>query len=50
MRIQIIKKTVISFQDVIKAKRPSVEAGEGDTVKGKPDLFSGSTSVASTSS
>lgn len=30
------------------AKRPSVEAGEGDIVKGKPDLFSGSTNIAST--
>lgn len=36
--------------DVIKAKRPSVEADEGDTVKGRPDLFLGSTSVASTTS
>lgn len=31
-------------------KRPSVEVGEGDTVKGKPDQFSGSTSIAATSS
>lgn len=39
-----------SYWDVIKAKRPSVEAGEGDRVKGRPDLFSGSTTVISTSS